>query len=211
LIALLAACAAVASSQTATAEGVIAEDDESASPNPVGGYLTFMLGLGGRYDDLRMCVASPAGAKGGPVAEFAGLGLRLRPSAALSVDANIPLGRALLFAIAFQMLQWEPDIAVNFHLGIDERSEVIIGPALGAAFHFGPDYRSDLDTKPRRDFFAIAPKVSVLLGYGKWLSSGTTERIIGVRPFFEYFFGQNDRRGVTIGAMLEFQWARKLL
>ena len=59
---------------------------------------------GARYDDVRMCVASPAGAKGGPAMEisfFTEIGVFEK----ISVLVNVPIMRPILFAAAFKMLQ----------------------------------------------------------------------------------------------------------
>jgi len=67
--------------------------------------INFMLGA--RYDNLRMCVASPAGAKGGPVADIM-FNTRIRLDEKNSVGFKLPVMRPILFAVAFKMVQFEP-------------------------------------------------------------------------------------------------------
>jgi hypothetical protein len=168
----------------------------------------FMSGFGGRYDDLRMCVASPAGAKGGIIAEFISFNVNLRPNRRASLDINIPIGRALLFATAFQMLQWSPDITTNFHIQLKQKLELLIGSSFGLAFHYGPDFKTDKDDPNRVDFFAMGPKFSILIALAPWNPHRRFQWKIGVRTFFEYFKGESNRKGLSVGAILEsyFLW-----
>lgn len=53
--------------------------------------------LGGRYDDLRMCVASPAVARGGLVADITFLP-RVHFSAACDMTVKLPVMRPLFSA-----------------------------------------------------------------------------------------------------------------
>ncbi len=70
---------------------------------------------GGRFDNVRKCVASSPGTKGGPAADIAAfLELGLRKDVALVL--NLPVMRPILFAAAFKMLQLEPDVTLAFRL-----------------------------------------------------------------------------------------------
>ena len=68
--------------------------------------LGFKVRAGGRFDNVRMCVASSAGTKGGPAADvslFAEIGL----SRSMSLDLDLPFMRPILFGVAFKMLRKE--------------------------------------------------------------------------------------------------------
>mgnify|MGYP006309171021 CR=1 FL=1 len=65
--------------------------------------LTFIAG--GRYDDLRMCVASPAGIKGGPIMDiFCNFTFLVKED--FNIAFKLSIMRPILFAAAFKMLQF---------------------------------------------------------------------------------------------------------
>ena len=99
------------------------------------------LRLGARHDDVRMCVATPAGVKGGFAADvslFADLPIGDRAS----VDLNLPVVRPILFAAAFRMLQLEPEATLLFRGEASDGLDFVGGPSLGLSLHYGPDYNS---------------------------------------------------------------------
>ena len=71
------------------------------------------LRAGGRYDDVRMCVASPAGVKGGPAADISFF-FQVPLAARVSLDVDVPVMRPILFGAAFKMLQFEPSASLRF-------------------------------------------------------------------------------------------------
>ena len=116
------------------------ESSLSAEAKDVSFGIHFMVG--GRYDNIRMCVASPAGKKGGPIADIM-FDTKFRVNDNLSIAFNLPVMRPILFAAAFKMLQFEPQFSFEFRKNIKDDKDLIIGPGLGASFHYGPDYKSD--------------------------------------------------------------------
>ncbi len=95
---------------------------------------------GGRYDDVRMCVGSDEGVKGGPIMDiYADLRIPIGEKDYLAV--NIPVMRPILFGAAFQMLQFEPQVTYEHHFGDEDISHFVLGGGLGLVFHYGPDYK----------------------------------------------------------------------
>lgn len=136
---------------------------------------------GGRYDDLRMCVGSDAGVKGGPIADIMFLYKnQLKYGTDLAVE--IPVMRPILFGAAFEMLQFEPQISLEISKKLSNNSSLIYGPGLGVSFHYGPDYKSSLDDRGD-SFFAIGPLVSGLVGLRT-----KKQRMYGIRLFYTPLF-----------------------
>lgn len=158
--------------------------------------------VGGRYDNMRMCVASPAGKKGGPIADIM-FDTKYRINDNMSIAFNLPVMRPILFAAAFKMLQFEPQFSFEFRKNIKDDKDLIIGPGLGASFHYGPDYKSDKEDRGD-SFFAIGPFISSLFGYQFKGSSGNN-KIFGLRAFYvPLFSGESDLSpGTVIGGALE--------
>lgn len=159
--------------------------------------------VGARYDNMRMCVASPAETKGGPVADVM-LDVKFALTDEVALGINIPVMRPILFAAAFKMLQFEPAVSLEYKHKIAEDKYVILGPSIGASFHYGPDYRSDKDTKGE-PFFAAGPYISQLLGLNFEGSSGR-DKTIGLRVFYiPLFSGESDLSpGTVVGGALEW-------
>jgi len=158
--------------------------------------------VGGRYDNMRMCVATPAGVKGGPIADIA-LDTRFAIGDNAAAAISLPLMRPILFGIAFKMLQFEPEVTLEFARGASDRAQFVVGPGLGVSLHYGPDYRSDTSNKGG-SFFAAGPFVSCLLGVqspGKRVK----QRALGVRAFYvPLFSGASDLSpGTVLGGALE--------
>ncbi|MBD3390823.1 MAG: hypothetical protein GF418_02205 [Chitinivibrionales bacterium] len=174
-------------------------------PAAVGAVDKLSLGvnvmLGGRYDDLRMCVASPAGIKGGPIADVMLEG-RAYVSDRLAVGMRIPVMRPILFGAAFHMLQFEPEILCEYRIGDADDVHFIVGPSLGASFHYGPDYTAGREDTDRDDFFAAGPLVSAQFGVGFPHSAGL-KRIAGMRAFYAPLFAKEHAPGTVVGAALE--------
>ena len=82
---------------------------------------------GGRYDDVRMCIATDPGVKGGAAAEIALLA-EVGLVEGVSATIHLPFMRPLLFGFAFEMLQFEPDVFLNFRHGLSARG---IGQGIG--------------------------------------------------------------------------------
>ena len=94
----------------------------------------FKVSAGGRYDDVRMGIATPAGGKGGPAMDisfFTEVGLRDN----MSLLVNIPVMRPLLFGVGMKMLQFEPEVALLFRKANDGKVDLVAGPSVGVTLH----------------------------------------------------------------------------
>lgn len=160
---------------------------------------------GGRYDDVRMCVGSAAQVKGGPIADVM---LLLKKSLKPEIDLvfELPVMRPILFGAAFEMLQFEPQLSVEFDKLLNNSSSLILAPGVGVSLHYGPDYKSDLDNRGK-DFFASGPIFSGLLGYSINRDNGK-QIITGLRLFYTPLFSNDSSisSGHVLGAVLEAQF-----
>jgi len=154
---------------------------------------------GGRYDDVRMCVGSAAGVKGGPIMDVY-LDVVLRTGATTDLVFSLPVMRPILFGAAFGMLQFEPQMTLEY---TPVRSDFVFGGGLGAVFHYGPDYESSLEDRGE-DFFASGPLLSGSVGrripaeQGYWLP--------GVKVFYAPLFSGGENLGTVLGAVLELHY-----
>lgn len=155
----------------------------------------FHMDAGARYDDLRMCVASDAGVKGGVMADiYFDLNFNLDENSLISV--SIPVMRPLLFGIAFQVLQLEPLVNYYYFFGdSDKIVRFVLGGGAGISFHWGPDYNSDFNNRGS-DFFAMGPIINIYGGFtiANWQ--------IGIRGFYEPLFTESNGVGTVLGAAL---------
>lgn len=156
--------------------------------------------FGGRYDNIRMCVASDTGVKGGIIADIM-LNTRIEINDNATVTFELPVMRPILFAFAFKMLQFEPEFTFEFRKKINDDVNLIFGPGIGVSFHYGPDYHSD--KKNRGDsFFAAGPFISGLCGFQ--FTSGRN-KMVGLRAFYAPLFsGESELSpGTILGGVLE--------
>jgi hypothetical protein len=158
------------------------------------------LRAGGRYDTVRMCVATGAGVRGGPAADVAFL-LELPLRGTMSLQIDVPVMRPVLFAAAFEMLQFEPDAVLKFR-----RGRIVFGPSLGAILHYGPDFHSESSGPGRRpSFFALGPRLGGVVGY-EWLRPhGWFDMQFNLHPYVSPLIptaGGHDA-GVVVGGALE--------
>lgn len=181
------------------------------------GYLFFLLILivkvegssgiriiaGGRYDDMRMCVGSDAGVKGGPIADIMYI-RRFEFKSEKNLVLEIPVMRPILFGTAFKMLQFEPAVSVPFIRPINSRKSLVIAPSIGLSFHYGPDYKADLDNR-KRDFFALGPYMGAVFGVKVSQNSGKPN-VYGLRLFYTPLFSSesNLSPGTVLGLALDF-------
>jgi hypothetical protein len=156
---------------------------------------------GGRYDNLRMCVGSPVGVKGGPIADISFL-LKKKLSDRVDTTFNLPVMRPALFGVAFQMVQFEPDVTFEFGFPLTNGKKFIIGPAVGVSVHWGPDYNSGTGDERTKDFFAMGPHVSALFAMSFPLKSGKV-LTAGTRLFQTTHFSNERDPGVTLGAAVD--------
>jgi hypothetical protein len=170
---------------------------------PGSGGFTFgaLFMAGGRYDNLRMCVGSDAGVKGGPMADIQ-MVVKYALSREYAVAFHLPVMRPILFGIAFDMLQFEPEFTFEYRKPISEGLAFVTGPGLGVSLHYGPDYESDLDNRGD-DFFAAGPYISMMMGLA-FGSSSEPGSVLGIRAIYIPLFSKEYSPGTVIGAVLEY-------
>lgn len=157
---------------------------------------------GARYDDVRMCVGSPAGIKGGPIMDVY-FDILIPAGEKGTLIFNIPVMRPILFAAAFNMVQIEPQMTYEYHLGPKDETSIVLGGGLGLIFHYGPDYNSSSDDRGE-SFFAMGPLFSGFVGVqipgrtGKWMP--------GIRAFYSPLFSPDYETGTVIGGAAELHY-----
>ena len=178
-----------------------AEDDTTFSVDKERAF-GFKIMMGGRYDDLRMCVASPAGTKGGPVADIKFF-MKFRMSLDWSMTVTIPVFRPILFGAAFQVLQYESDVAMEYKMKVSPKVDFHTGPGIGLSYHYGPDYKSGTGNARTKDFFALGPMVSYYAAFDfKWPKSYATR--VGIQLFHISLFRVDEfQYGKVFGGALE--------
>lgn len=155
---------------------------------------------GGRYDDVRMCVASAAGVKGGPMADIMFL-TKYTFSEKSTLTFNLPVMRPLLFGLAFQVLQFEPEFTFQYRKVLNDSKALLTGPGLGVSLNYGPDYKSDL--KNRGDpFFAVGPFISWQIGLE--FKGPQKMRVVGIRAFYVPLTAKDHSDGIVLGGVLEY-------
>jgi len=162
-----------------------------------------MFMAGGRYDNIRMCVASPAGTRGGPIADIM-LVTRYSLSSRTALAFHLPVMRPVLFGIRFDMLQFEPEFTLEFKKRLNDKRALVTGPGLGLSFHYGPDYNSDLDNRGE-DFWALGPFLSWNVGLA-FEREGTTRSRIGLKLFYVPLFARDRADGTVLGAALTYHY-----
>ena len=168
--------------------------------------LGLKISVGGRYDNVRMCVATPPGTKGGlamDISFFTEIGL----DDDMSILVNIPIMRPILFGAAFKMLQFEPEVSLLFRKVNEGKVDLVAGPTLGIMLHYGPDYESDQDGENRGpSFFAMGPKLGGYLGFDIKRPDKNFNMQIGISPYVAPLFSINDpdeHIGVVVGGSID--------
>ncbi len=159
--------------------------------------------VGGRYDNMRMCVASPSGTKGGPIADIMLTG-RYGVNDNVGFGVNLPVMRPILFGLAFKMLQFEPEMVVDLRSQINDKLAFVSSPSLGISLHYGPDYKSDR-TNRSPSFYAAGPIAGIHVGLGLKDENGSIKNIVGIKPFYVALFSKDHGTGTVIGGALEYQ------
>ncbi len=166
----------------------------------------FKTRIGGRYDNVRMCVATDPGVKGGAAADISYF-RETHFKFDFSGSIDLPVFRPILFAAAFEMLQFEPDINFLYRHKNDGSIDYILGVTLGASFHYGPDYKSEQSGEGRRpSFFAMGPSMGMYLGLDFKRPDKIFNFQLGVHPYFTPLFSIGDpdnHQGVVVGALLD--------
>ncbi len=169
----------------------------------------FKVSVGGRYDRVRMCVATPPGTGGGPsldISFFAEIGI----ARDVSVTVDIPVMRPLLFASAFKMLQFEPSVTLNFRQEMAGKADFVVGPSLGVILHYGQDFESGRTEPGRTDsFFAMGPRIGLFVGIDFKRPGELFNFLLGFHPYMAPLWGVNDpagHHGAVLGGNLEMQF-----
>jgi len=162
----------------------------------------FHLLAGGRYDNVRMCVGSPAGVKGGPIMDIY-VDIRFPLSEKDFLILNIPVMRPILFGAAFKMLQLEPQLTYEHRFANGEKPGLVLGAGLGLVFHYGPDYNST-PKNPGPSFFAMGPLFSGSAGIVLQGKSGNW--IPGLKTFYSPLFSKDYSTGHILGGGLELHY-----
>jgi hypothetical protein len=158
--------------------------------------------VGGRYDNLRMCVATDSGVKGGPIADVMLTG-RHAASQKVDIGFNLPVFRPILFAAAFKMLQFEPEMVVCFHSAPRNDLQFTTAPSVGLSLHYGPNYRSDRKNRSP-SFFAAGPIIGVHFLMGKIGTDQQVKNSFGIKPFYSLLFSKKYSVGTVVGGALEY-------
>jgi hypothetical protein len=162
------------------------------------------VSAGGRYDNLRMCVATPAGVKGGPAADIQ-LIFTKHLDNHRALGFKLPLMRPLLFGAAFKMVQFEPELSFGYRAPTNTKLAWIVEPSVGISLHYGPDYRADARDSDAERFFAAGPFLATFVGVG-WTSEQQRLRSVGIKPFYTPLFSAERKPGTVLGAALEGHW-----
>jgi hypothetical protein len=163
--------------------------------------------MGGRFDNVRKCVASKTGTKGGIAADISATA-DIPASNGMIVQVDLPVMRPILFAAAFKMLQFEPTVTFKFYDKSNAAARWVAGPMLGVSLHYGPDYKSEASGVDRTpSFFAMGPIVGGYAGLNFKRSNGDQSRFqLGLSPYIIPLFGINDlqnHRGIVAGCLLD--------
>lgn len=173
----------------------------SGRPVTYGIHLTF----GGRYDNVRMCVGSSKGVKGGPIMDVY-FDVRFPVGDDGTLALNIPVMRPILFGAAFGMLQFEPQLTYEHRFGSSGGIRPVLGAGLGVVFHYGPDYQSSKEDRGK-DFFAVGPLISGSFGVeiegkrGFWTP--------GLKVFYAPLFSPDYDSGTILGGAAELHYSFK--
>lgn len=162
-------------------------------------YHGILFMAGGRYDNLRRCAATSAGTKGGPIADIMFVSKK-KLSDKYSLAFNLPVMRPILFASAFKMLQFEPEFMLEYTKSINEKYNLVMGPGLGASFHYGPDYKSKLRDMSS-SFFAVGPFFSWQTGIA-FKKEGKVKSSAELKAFYVPLFAKDRTTGTVLGGAL---------
>ena len=169
-------------------------------------FIGLKIKAGGRYDDVRMCVASPKGSKGGPAMDVT-FYAELPVADKLSIGIDIPVFRPVMFGAAFEMLQFEPEVSFLFRVSQGDKRDVVIGPTLGGSFHYGPDYRSGRSGDERgSSFFAAGPRIGAVVALDFKRPEKAFDFQLGLNPYVTPMLsgdGDDTYKGIVVGGSLD--------
>ena len=167
------------------------------------------LQAGGRWDRVRMCVATPPGAEGGPAFDISFF-IEKGIAEETTFIVDVPVMRPILFGAAFDMLQLEPAVGFNFRGRLSDDIDWVGGPRLGVTLHYGPDYRSGLSGEDRLpSFFALGPRFGGYLGLDFLRPDEVFNFQLGLHPYLSPLIAVDDPEldSVTVvDGALQFDW-----
>lgn len=175
-----------------------------SQPQDDRGYaLGLQLRFGGRYDNVRMCVATPAGVPGGPAGDMAFF-MTFPMGETWEVTTTIPVFRPILFGARFQMLQFEPQVTFTRRY-VRDNADFLIGPSAGLSFHYGPGYTSESSGAGREpSFFAMGPMFGAYAGVDFDRKDKLFNFQLGISPYVAPLIAaEKGKSGIVAGAMLD--------
>jgi len=179
-------------------QGIYGQNSDN-SKNSQG--ILFMAG--GRYDNIRMCAASPAGVKGGSIADIMFI-TKHQLNKHYSLTFNLPVMRPVLFGLAFKMLQFEPEVTLECNKLLNVKTDFLSGPGIGISFHYGPDYKSSRSNADK-SFFAMGPLISWKAGLA-FKKEGIVKNTAGLKAFYIPLFAKNRTTGTVLGAVFFYSY-----
>ena len=168
-------------------------------------FFGLKIKAGGRYDNVRACVATPAGVKGGPAADIT-FYTEIELTDRMSIGIDLPVFRPILFGAAFRMLQLEPEVGLLFKVAEGESTDFVVGPTVGASFHYGPDYTSGMGSDKGPSFFAMGPRIGAFLGVDFRRPEKVFDFQLGLNPYVTPLFGISDpenHKGIVVGGSVD--------
>lgn len=161
---------------------------------------------GGRYDNVRKCVASKTGTKGGIASDISAV-TEFPAGKGTSIHVDLPVMRPILFAFAFHMLQFEPTVALKYSDKSNTKAGWVAGPALGVSLNYGPDYKSEASGSGRTaSFFSMGPIVGAYAGLDFRRPGAPFNFQLGLSPYVIPLFGIGDpqhHRGIVVGGFVD--------
>ena len=164
------------------------------------------LRLGWKYDNIRICGATPKGAPHGPDIDIS-LFSEIPLSDTTAIDINLPVFRPVMFWTAARLVQFEPEATLLIRVDDTGDTHSVIGPSLGVSVHYGPDLNSgmtDADRGP--SFFAIGPRIGGYAGFDFVRPSDGFNFQLGLNPYVTPLFTVGDpehHRGLISGMTLD--------
>jgi hypothetical protein len=162
--------------------------------------------MGARYDDVRMCVATPAGVNGGPAGDVSFL-FSWSAGGDRRLELDLPVMRPILFGAAFRMLQFEPSVALTFVLDRTASRELRAGPVAGLSFHHGPDEDSEPSGEGRTDaFFSMGPFAGATGSIAFLRPHGSFDVLVGLTLYATRLFAFDDdpnHQGFVFGGSID--------
>ncbi len=161
---------------------------------------------GGRFDNIRMCVATPAGTRGGPAGDISFF-VETEAATRISLHFDLPVMRPILFAANSEMLQLDPSVALLFRTPREGKLDWVGGPLVGVGLHYGPDYRSEASGPGRTEsFFAAGPTLGAYAGIDFPRPGKAFDFQLGISPYVQPMWGAGGRSGVVAGGFLDFSF-----